>query len=356
MVVKNCLLVNFRNCKKKEILFSDNVTVLHGRNGCGKTNILEALYVLSGIKSFRVNSDEPMVMWGENSYYLSSDVENREEIKKFEIGYSLPEKRKKLKIDGIEMTSSLLYFGSMISVVLYPGDIQLIDGAPDLRRRFFDRIISTIDSEYYQFLQQMKKLLKIRNTLIRQNKEQKAFHHWDLLLSEKFYKITRRRIEFFEQFSPLFRNIYRVIGEDDFAPEINYLSELSDLSQEDILKSLISGINKDCQYKMTQFGSHRDQYNFKINGRNFISSGSQGQKRTAALSLKIAEKRIIEETVSDRAIVLVDDVFSELDKMRRHNLMSLLGRESQIIIAVTDPHDVPMTENEQYIVEVSDGR
>ncbi len=355
MIVKECVLKNFRNYADTVFKFSERETIFCGANGSGKTNILEALYVLSGIKSFRVSSDEVLVKWGEDSYFISAEIQTEQSVSKLEIGYSISEKKKKVKKDDTEMKSLVSYFGSMICIVLYPGDIQLIEGAPDLRRRYFDRIISTIDHDFLTAINEMRKILKIRSSLLKQNKGKESFYHWDQLLAEKFAIITQKRNTFFSEYTPLFHELYKSICDQALVPEICYVSQLEHKSYEQILSRLTEGLDKDLQYKVNHFGSHRDSFNFKVDDRNFIFVASQGQKRAAALALKIAEKRIIEEKVKEKAIVLIDDIFSELDKIRRHNLISLLGKESQMIIAVTDAADIPETGNRQCIVEINNG-
>ncbi|MBN2771765.1 MAG: DNA replication/repair protein RecF [Spirochaetes bacterium] len=353
MIINNCIIKNFRSYQNSVFEFSEKLTFLRGANGCGKSNILEAIYVLSSIKSFRVTNDEPMVKWGENNYYICASVKKTGAESIFEIGYSLDERKKKVKIDKIEINTLSNYLGSFLCVVLYPGDIQLIDGPPDNRRRFFDKMISTVDPEYLILLHDMKRILKIRGTLLKNNHQKKDLENWDILLSEKCYEITKKRKSFVSEYSPIFNSIHSEISDGNFVPELIYNSELKELSKEEIFERISKNYQRDFLFKSTLFGSHRDSYTFMINKMFYSNTASQGQKRTASLSLKIAEKRIVEKKKNEKAIVLVDDIFTELDKLRRHNLISLLGEESQIIIALTDSSEIPETKEVPRILDIN---
>ena len=174
MILQNLKLINFRNYVSLDIQFSSEINFITGNNGSGKTNIIEAISVISNLKSFRNTSDSHIVKWGNNSYYCSGII-NGSDFSKFEVGfiYDNEKFKKKIKIDGAEIKKASDYYGKLISVLFIPSDINIISGTPDLRRRYFDSVISKIYPEYIDELNDFKSVLNSRNIVLKKIKEGK---------------------------------------------------------------------------------------------------------------------------------------------------------------------------------------
>lgn len=340
MFIQELTLRNFRNYDSLTISFSPEINFIIGDNGVGKTNILEAISVASNIKSFRNIHDSEIIRWNESSYYCSVRVGDNED-RFFEVGCSLQSEKikKRLKIDGQEIRSAGEYYGRLLAVVLSPGDINIINGTPDFRRRFFDSVISKIDTSYFITLNEFKKILASRNSLLKRIKSDgKELHQldvWDTLFSEKAGFITRRRVAFIDTFNRIFRDTYASIAPDDEPPSITYTSTADMDDENGIHERLLKMRNRDLVLGATGIGPQRDDYILQNDaGNRFTNYASQGQRRTAAVTLKMAECAVIEEEKGKKSIILVDDIFSELDEKRRSTMIDILRRGNQILFTM----------------------
>jgi DNA replication and repair protein RecF len=339
----------FRNYESATIDFSPGINFIIGDNGSGKTNILEALSIISGIRSFRNIQDSEIVKWKNHSYYASALVGENEE-KKFEVGFSLEgnRARKKVKIDNTDIRKISDYYGRLLTVIISPGDINIINGEPDLRRRFVDSVISKLDLEYFETLNDLKKTVISRNSILKQIRDRKIsdtrqLDPWDTMFSEKAAIIIKKRAEFSEMFNQLFRKSYSYIAERDNTPLIEYNCSAGNNDSGGILKKLQERRIRDIMTGTSGIGPQRDDFILKNDeGTAFVNYASQGQRRTAAIALKIAECEIIEEKMKKKSIILVDDIFSELDDQRRKNMVSILSRGNQVIFTMVNIGSVDM--------------
>lgn len=341
MILNNLKLINFRNYGSLDIHFSPEINFITGDNGSGKTNILEAVSVISNLKSFRNTSDSHIVRWGSSSYYCSGNIMNSE-FEKFEVGFiNESEKvKKKIKIDGKEITRASDYYGKLLSVIFNPSDINIISGAPELRRRYFDSVISKIFPEYIDELNEFKSVLNSRNILLKRIREGKADNRqldvWNRLFAEKGYIILKRRESFINDFNLFFNNSYSLIGGETESPWIRY-NTVNTSSAESLYNLLQLRLKDDLRKGSTGTGPQRDDYVFQnMESINFNNYASQGQKRTASISLKLAEFEMINKIKQKKSIILVDDIFSELDEKRRSNMIDLLKNKSQIIFTMVN--------------------
>lgn len=338
---------NFRNYSDVHINFSTDINFIIGNNGVGKTNLLEAISVASNIKTFRNIHDSEIIKWNEDSYYcsvLAGDSEDR----LFEIGCTvLPDKvKKRLKIDGKEIKSASDYYGRLLTVILSPLDITIINGTPDYRRRFFDSVISKIDPRYFSALSEFKKVLSSRNRLLKEIKNGNANNEqlevWDTLFSDKAGLIMNRRYEFIKKFNGTFNSLYSSIAENDDAPAIEYRSSCETSDPESIHRKLTHLRGRDLLLGATGIGPQRDDFILENNRKNrFTNYASQGQRRTAAVAMKVSECVVIEEEKNRKSVILVDDIFSELDEKRRLKVIDILRRGNQIIFTMV--HFDPVT-------------
>lgn len=328
--------------------FSPGINFIIGSNGVGKTNILEAIAIASNIKTFRNIHDSEIIKWGENSYYCSITTGLGDD-NLFEVGcIRVPNSvKKKLKIDGKEISSAAEYYGRLLTVVLSPNDITIINGTPDIRRRFFDSAISKIDSGYFKVLGDFKKVLASRNRFLKQSKSNVRDIHqldiWDRIFCEKANILVNRRRSFTEQYNQIFQRHYSDIAGDDAVPGIHYQGSCESEDAEGIYHNLAKVRERDHILGMTSIGPQRDEYIIaNESGVKFIHYASQGQRRTAAVALKVAECLMIEEEKGKKAVILVDDIFSELDNARRSKLIDMLRRGNQIIFTMVhyDPESL----------------
>jgi DNA replication and repair protein RecF len=340
MILNRIKLVNFRNYDNLEITFSPEINFITGNNGSGKTNIIEAISVISNLKSFRNISDESLIKWENSSYYCSGDVSGSE-YSKFEVGYSIQsdKPKKKIKIDSSEIKKVSDYYGKLITVNFIPTDINIINGPPDIRRRYFDSVISKIYPEYIDELNKYRDICFSRNLLLKKirekNSDAKLLDAWNRIYSEKACLILKKRRSFIDEFNRFFMNNYLKISNEESSPVINYSSTLKSEDYDDIYREININLSNDLRRGTTQLGPHRDDYIIRNDGCILFSSyASQGQKRAASICLKMSEVEIIKKIKQKKSIILIDDIFSELDEIRRNSMIDLLQGEGQIIFTM----------------------
>ncbi len=340
MIVKNIILKNFRNYKDLKIDLSADLNLFIGTNGSGKTNILESLSVISNIKSFKNVSYSNLIKWNEFSFYCETNVlKNNNE--KFSVGCIKENKKlkKKFKIDDSQIKKIENYYGKLLTIIYSPEDINLISGIPEIKRKYFDGIICKIDKNYFINLFELKKILNNRNILLKRLKKNKFRNYsqldiWDELFIKRAIYIIKKRKEFIKEFSQYFREEYIKIFKDEYIPELNILFSLNENSEEELYKKLQKNRDKDLLLGTSGVGPHRDRYIFSLNNIEFKNYASQGQKRTAAFALKNSEKKYIEKITEKNCILLIDDIFAELDKSRRINIINLLEGKNQVLFTM----------------------
>jgi len=341
MILDNLKLMNFRNYSSLDIHFSPEINFITGDNGSGKSNILEAVSVISNFKSVRNTSDSHIVKWGSRSYYCSGSVTDSE-YEKFEVGFinENDKTKKKIKIDGKEITKASDYYGKLLSVVFNPSDINIITGAPELRRRYFDSVISKIFPDFIDELNDFKFVLNSRNILLKKIREGKTDNKqldvWNRLFAEKAFIVLKKRETFIKDFNHFFSNTYSMISGEAGSPEIIY-NTVNSVNVDELCKLIQSRLRDDLRKGSTGTGPQRDDFIFQNSESfNFNNYASQGQKRTASISLKLAEFEMISKIKQKKSIILVDDIFSELDEKRRSNMIDLLKHKSQIIFTMVN--------------------
>lgn len=342
MILESLKLLNFRNYTSLDIRFSPEINFITGDNGSGKTNILEAISIISNLRSFRNTSDSHIAKWGVNSYYCSGNISGSD-YQKFEVGFINDNEKlkKKIKIDGREISRASDYYGKLLSVVFSPADINILTGAPEIRRRYFDSVISKLYPEYIDELNEFKSVLNSRNIILKKIREDKAdtkqLDVWDRLFAEKSDIILKRRSSFITVFNNFFTNSYSLIGGEGSTPQIVY-NTITTADSADLYNLIHTRIRDDLRRGSTGIGPQRDDYLFQNNESvNFNNYASQGQKRTASISLKLAEFEMIRKIKEKKSIILIDDIFSELDEKRRSNMIDLLKDKSQLIFTMVNP-------------------
>lgn len=360
MFIDRLLLKSFRNYVNEAVGFSPKINVISGANGSGKTNILEAIYIASHIKSFRNCTDKDIIQWGKHEYYISVHVENAD-ISTIEVGASVCDQQseKKVKIDGKEIKKISDFYGTINVVAFFPDDNAIISGPSDIIRRYFDRLISKVDKEYIELLTTFRKILKNRNRLLKDIPHKrdiiKQLDIWDSMYSDCAGGLIRKRKEYIEHFNTYFRKLYKEISGFDDNVTINYCASLHNENAVDINHEVSKRRNIDVQMGTTTLGPHRDVYVVYGNENTvFKSYASTGQRRLASVAMKLAEVNVIHAVKKSKSIVLLDDVLSELDDDRRKNVMQkLIDGNHQVIITCASSNDVNFVDNYKHLKVVN---
>lgn len=351
MHLRELILRNYRNYVKLELNFNSNLVIFTGKNGQGKTNILESIYLSCTGRSHRTPKDRELIRWGENFSYVKTFVEKKEGRKSVEIFIQTKEK-KKVKINGIEANRIGELMGHLNGVIFSPEDLKLIKEGPVERRRFMDMEISQIKPRYFYYLQSYNRILNQRNNLLKEIQRKpslkKTLSVWDEQMAEVGGNIIYFRNLFSEKLSEISKCIHREIstGTEElqvhYKPSIPFKDGLMEEIQENFLSILSREQNKDIDRGSTLNGCHRDDVLFNVNGVDIRTYGSQGQQRSVALSLKLSELELMYKESGQYPILLLDDVMSELDPYRQRMLLEYLNKV-QTFITTTDQTSIPLS-------------
>jgi DNA replication and repair protein RecF len=352
MYIKNISMENFRNYKKQEIEFCDNINIIYGDNAQGKTNIIEAIYLCCMGKSFRAKKDSDLVKFNEKNTqidmnFVKADREGKITAK---IG-----EQKAFFINGVKQSKISDIIGKVNCIIFTPDDIDIVKGGPDKRRKFIDMMISSLRPSYMHLLNEYKKVIEQRNNYLKQilkdGKPQDMLDIWDEQLAELSFKIYNYRNNYVEKIKEKIDSIHKMITNCGNQPEelkMKYISTGN--SKESFFENIIKSRNIDIQRGYTGVGVHRDDIIIYINHKPVSVFGSQGQQRTTVLSLKLAELKIVTDEIGDSPILLLDDFMSELDEKRRMILLEKI-KENQVIITCTDKIDIESKSKKVYFVE-----
>ncbi len=345
MWIKKIKINNFRNYKSQEINLEKNINIFYGENAQGKTNIIEAIFLSSMGKSFRAKKDKEMIMLGEEKSNIEIEYEKTDRDGKIKIELG---NKKIVYINEIKIKKLSELLGKVNVVIFTPDDINILKGGPQNRRRFLDIMISQLRPNYMYNLNLYLKTLEQRNNYLRQireeNKNENMLDIWDEELSNYAINIYNYRKEFIEKIKNKIKNIHSEITNNKEEIEIEYLSECN--SKEKYLELLKQRRKLDIIKGYTTKGIHRDDFNIYINKKELGIYGSQGQHRTAILSLKLSELNIVKDEIGESPILLLDDFMSELDEKRRKNFLEKIN-DVQVIITCTEKIDI---ENKEILV------
>ena len=334
MIIKSLELVDYRNYESLSIDFCEGTNILYGDNAQGKTNILEAIYVAATTKSHKGSKDKEIVNFNKEeahirTYILKEGVESRVDM------HLRKSKSKGIAIDGTKIKKAADLLGLCNVVFFSPEDLGIIKNGPSERRRFVDMELCQLDSFYLYNLNNYNKIVNQRNKLLKdmymnpQLKE--TLNIWDMQLVSYGSKIIERRQRFVEQLNEIIFDIHKKLSGGKEELKILYEPNVEIDSFE---KKLRDNQDRDIRSKMTSVGPHRDDFSFMIGDTDIRTFGSQGQQRTAALSLKLSEIELVKKITKDTPILLLDDVLSELDSNRQNYLLNSIG-DIQTIITCT---------------------
>lgn len=344
MHIKSISVKNYRNYEQLKIDFDKKLNIIIGDNAQGKTNLLEAIYVSGFGKSFRTNRDSDLVHFEKEIANVKIEMQRENGLLEV-IEYRVNNKSKKeFLINGVNITKISELLGTLNIILFYPDDLKLIKESPVERRKFLNRELSHISRIYCSDIIDYNKILIQRNELLKKILYKPEFKDlievWDEQLADKGSKITLRRKKFIEDLNIISRKIHADVTKNKELLNVNYITSIKNMENYDTIKSdlilrLKKNFDTDIRRGYTSVGPHRDDIETTINGINIKSFGSQGQQRTAALSLKLSEIEIIKNDVGEYPILLLDDVMSELDMNRQKDLIYAL-KDVQTIITTTD--------------------
>lgn len=336
MKLQSIHLKNFRSYSNADVSFSPDVNSIVGKNAQGKTNLIEAIYFTCIGKSFRTSKEKELIKWGEDSAAISIVAKNEFREKKLDV--ILQKSQKKIvRMDGINIRRIGDVLGEVPIVFFSPDELKLVKESPEERRRFMNIDISQTNKRYFYLLSRYEKILDNRNKLLKstQNKDVilETIDIWNKALASAGLKIASERKQFIQEIAPYAEKANEFISNGEKL-QITYKG-IDVESEDEYIKKLENSFDKDFKLGFTSFGPHRDDIDIFLNGVEVKSFGSQGQQRTAALSLKLAELEIIRERTGEYPILILDDVFSELDENRRKRLIKFTNR-CQTFITTTD--------------------
>ena len=328
-------LKQFRSYHDAHFSFDPSITLITGKNGIGKTNLLEAIYVLLQGSSFQV-SDSDLIHTGKSWWRVDGVFDNEER----QVRYQLDHKPAKQLI--VTETAKRFTYKDRLPLVLFePTDLQLIHGSPSRRRSVLDTMLIALSQPYKQALSRYERALQQRNNILKKQPEnlEDVLFSWDVLLSEYGVVLADARHSLVQQLNEVLSGYYSQIAGSDQELTISYKSELSrGISGSQYIAHLHRKLPLDRLRGTTSLGPHRDDIEFVLRSVDAKQSASRGEVRSILLALKIAYAHLLENTYSTKPIILLDDVFSELDSDRQKNLLSLLSRHQTII---TDTRTIP---------------
>ncbi len=367
MYLEELELRNFRNYQTVAVKFSPQINVLIGKNAQGKTNLLEAIYVLAMARSHRTNNERELISFKQKEAYLSGRVMRK--LGSLPLEISLSRKGKKAKVNHLEQARLSQYIGNLNVILFAPEDLSLVKGSPAIRRRFIDMEFGQIDPRYLYNLTRYRTILKQRNNYLKQLQQKKATDTLYLeVLSEQLAQfagaIIVKRLEFLAELERYAKEIHGQITQDKEKLAFSYESSLKEPSQateNEITKALKKGFanlqQKEIFQGTTLLGPHRDDVVFKINGQNVQVYGSQGQQRTTALSVKLAEIELMKNKTGEYPILLLDDVLSELDGNRQTHLLKTIQGRVQTFLTTPGLNDITQQLiKEPKIFHIDDGQ
>lgn len=345
MYIESLALKNYRNYEEFFMNFENKVNVILGENAQGKTNVMESIYVLAMAKSHRTSNDKDLIRWEQEYAKIEGRVQKQHG--NLPLALVISKKGKKARLNHIEQQKLSRYVGNMNVVMFAPEDLNLVKGSPQVRRRFIDMEIGQVSPVYLHDISQYQKILQQRNHYLKMLQIKKQTDQTMLeVLTEQFIqvavKIVAKRFEFLNLLENWAKPIHQGISRGLESLEIRYKPSVEVLEEQDWSK-MVAGFEekygkvsaKEIERGTTLFGPHRDDLLFLVNGRDVQTFGSQGQQRTTALSVKLAEIELINKEVGEYPILLLDDVLSELDDYRQSHLLNTIQGKVQTFVTTT---------------------
>ncbi len=343
MYIKNLTLQNYRNYENANFEFSSGINILTGDNAQGKTNCAEAIFYLCTGYSPRATRDKQVIKYGSDFSFVSGVATSSYGDVKIDIKFS-DKKNKEITVNGVPIKKIGELMGNLNSVFFNPEELKLIKESPEDRRRFMDISLSQMSKRYFYALQKYRKIIEQRNDLLKNPDKEVVYETlplWDAELANYAEIIIKERLEFIKMLKPFAKDAHNYItgGNEnlEISLESGYLVD-EDNIRDALLRALSERVEKDIILGYTGVGPHRDDIKIKISNEDVRIYGSQGQQRTSAISLKLAELEIFKSRFNEYPVLILDDAFSELDSKRRARLIDRV-KGIQTIITCTELTD-----------------
>lgn len=341
MILESLRLLDFRNFRDEEIGVGGGCAVIWGPNGRGKTNILEAIFILGTTRSHRTRKDSELVRFGSRLFSIAGSFRREDRgTTTLSMVYETSG-RKRGRVDGKEEERLSSMVGRCGVVLVSPEDVEITGGEPERRRHFIDLTLCSIDPVYLRSLQEYNRILRQRGGILRDDRDADRRHlldPWDRQLAKSAFVITEMRMAAVVNLAPFAERSYGNLGGGEklavrYKPGVG---EGDALSEEEILERIRAARSTDLRMKRTSVGPHRDDLILELDGKRIRSFGSRGQHRTAVLALKLAAADLMKERLGVDPILLLDDVFTELDSGRAERLASYINGTGQIVATGTE--------------------
>mgnify|MGYP006275783809 FL=1 len=364
MYLSQLFLNNFRNYNEEYLQFNSNLNLIIGENAQGKTNLLEAIYLLGTGNSHRTNINSELVNWEQNGFYLKGELIKETQDYKLEIKLQGRSKEIRVNNNKLEKNSDLL--GYLNIIIFSPEDLELVKGSPSRRRKFLNLELSQIQPYYKHTLKEYDQVVKQRNQLLKKirdaNAPDKMLEVWDQQLVDLGTKVIVKRLEALEKLKVLARLMQRKLTNGAESLKLKYDSKLDidgDSSQQEIKEKFSSYLQrkrkKEIERGVTTIGPHRDDISLVVNDIDVRKYGSQGQQRTTALALKLSELEFMKSEIGEYPVLLLDDVFSELDNKRSNYLLETIKNKIQTFITNTNLKRLNDLRQEHTIYRIKNG-
>lgn len=345
MKINSIEIENFRNIENLKLDF-DDVNIIYGENAQGKTNLIEAIYLFTGSKSFRGVKDSDLIEFGKTNGRLKINFENKNREQYAEINIK---KRRTASLNGVKKRSASQLSEELKAVIFSPVHLSMIKDGPAQRRKFLDTALFQIKGGYRNLLKEYNHCLEQRNMLLKDITKNSSLadmiYIWDRNLSISGAKIIYQRQRYIEELIPFAKDIFDGLsgGKEKIDLSLNGCFDYANLTREEIEEQMMSILEKnrtnDIYNKVTMLGPHRDDIEILINGKSARKFGSQGQQRSCVLALKLAEASLLRQMTDDEPLALLDDVMSELDISRQDYILNHI-KDWQVFITCCDANTV----------------
>lgn len=330
MEIKSVELKNFRNYTLQKVGFKSGLNILEGKNAQGKTNLLEAVFLCAIGKSPRTNKEKELLKWNEQMGKVTIEFTKKSGTKKIEL-YLFSNQNKAIKINGVPIKKLGELMGELNAIYFSPDELKLVKESPDERRRFMDIDLCQFNKNYFYALNKYNKILNQRNKLLRSGNLQsikETISIWNEQLSEQACYIILKRLELIDKLKVFAERAHYYLTDNQEKMVLSYVG-LTDTNKETLKQKLVklyeTSLEKDLNLGYTTVGPHRDDIKIMVNDVDIRHFGSQGQQRSCALSLKLAELEIFKSNLGEYPVLLLDDVLSELDEFRREKLLKIIN-------------------------------
>lgn len=353
-------LSNFRNIKQLSLYLNKPITIFYGDNGQGKTNIVEAIYLLANSTSFRTTNFKELINYESEQAYVDGELLLKKRNEKYKV--ILSKSGKSVSINDIVITKLSDYIGKIKAICFSPEDVSLFKDSPGIRRSFLDKELSSLFPIYIKQLICFKNVLEQRNALLKENVDDMLLEVLNEKLIESSFDVYKRRKWLISKLEEFATKIYQQITSINQEIKIEYYSFLKEDNKElyfnkanDIYQN---NLKKDKEKQYTIVGIHKDDFKVFLNGHQIDMYASQGQQRLISLCLKLAVVEIVSKAEKQEPIIILDDAFSELDAKKKEKLMNYVINKRQVFITCTDYKNIILNNNTSNIklVNVKEGK